>query len=78
MHEQKRAKTLSAPFSATNMLKVTVKKKKKGKERKKRKLGYAQWQLAKFAIQPLGGVSKEEQVSIKKRKKNTAKGFSRS
>lgn len=76
MHEQKRAKTLSAPFSATNMLKVTVKK--KGKERKKRKLGYAQWQLAKFAIQPLGGVSKEEQVSIKKRKKNTAKGFSRS
>lgn len=41
------------------------------KKKRKRKLGYAQWQLAKFAIQPLGGVSKEEQVSIKKRKKKT-------
>lgn len=78
VHEQKRAKTLSAPFSATNMLKVfffVFFFKREKKEKKTRLCVVAVSQICYSA--PWWSFKRGTGVH-KKEKKNTAKGFSRS
>lgn len=73
VHEQKRAKTLSAPFSATNMLKVTVFFKKREKKEKKTRLCVVAVSQICYSA-PWWSFKRGTGVQ----KKNTAKGFSRS
>lgn len=79
VHEQKRAKTLSAPFSATNMLKVFFLfffLKREKKEKKTRLCVVAVSQICYSA--PWWSFKRGTGVHKKEKKKNTVKGFSRS